>query len=224
MRATGVDRLVFSSSAAVYGQPGDGQIAEHGTTDPINPYGRTKLIGEWILDDYARAYGLRYAALRYFNVAGTESPELAEPRAQNLIPRVMAAIESGEPPMIYGGSHDTPDGTCVRDFVDVRDLAAAHADVIGLLDRRDAHHVFNVGSGHGYSVREVISCALTVSGSDRGPELHPARPGDPSSVVACTTRLTTDTGWRPKYTLRDMIVSSLPKGRMAGRRRPAKVS
>jgi UDP-glucose 4-epimerase len=120
----------------------------------------------------------------------------------------MAALEVGEPPQIFGGSHNTPDGTCVRDYIDVRDLAAAHAEVIGLLDVPGARHVFNVGTGQGYSVREVIDCAVELTGSTIEPEVRPARAGDPASVVASPMRLMTDTGWRARHDLRDMIGSS----------------
>jgi UDP-glucose 4-epimerase len=209
MRAAAVESLVFSSSAAVYGQTGRSAVDEQSRTAPINPYGRSKLVGEWIIDDYAGAYGLRYAALRYFNVAGAAMPELADVGGQNLIPRVIEALAAGEAPQIFGGSYDTPDGTCVRDYIDVRDLAAAHADVIGLLDQPGARHVFNVGTGRGYSVREVIDCALEATGSAVVPEVRPARAGDPGSVVASTTRLTTDTAWYARHGLGDMIDSSL---------------
>jgi UDP-glucose 4-epimerase len=208
MAETGVDKLVFSSSAAVYGMVDSDQVLESQPARPINPYGETKLVGEWLISDQARATGLRYAALRYFNVAGTAAPELADLGRTNLIPMVFDALDRGEPPVIFGTDYPTPDGSCVRDFIHVQDLADAHVAAIAALDEPGAGHVFNVGCGHGYSVREVIEMVAEVSGLAIEPLLGPARPGDPASVVANTELITEVLGWRPRHDLREMVHSA----------------
>jgi UDP-glucose 4-epimerase len=203
-----VGKLIFSSSAAVYGMVDSPQVTEDHPTRPINPYGETKLIGEWLIRDQARATGLRFAALRYFNVAGTASPELADLGRTNLIPMVFDALDRGDQPVIFGGQHPTPDGTCVRDFIHVQDLADAHVAAIDALDSPGAAHVFNVGCGRGYSVREVIEMVAEVSGRSIQPRLGPARPGDPAMVVADTARISATLGWRPRHDLREMVSSA----------------
>ena len=209
MVGTGVDRIVFSSSASVYGNATGADISEDDSASPINPYGRSKLIGEWAIRDYGRAHNLRHAILRYFNVAGTAHPVLADANSTNLIPQVIAALLANVEPVIYGTDYDTPDGTCVRDFVDVRDLAHAHADAIALLDRPNSHYTLNVGSGHGYSVKETVEAVLALAGSRLTPRLLPRRLGDPDNVIAATRLITATTGWTPRYSLDDMIKSTL---------------
>lgn len=209
MRSAGVDRLVFSSSAAVYGRTGPAPVAETDPTEPLTPYGRSKLAAEWLVADHARAYGLRYAALRYFNVAGSAARELNETAGANLIPQVLAAISRGESPVIFGDGYRTADGSCVRDFVDVRDLAAAHASVLDLLTAPDAAHTFNVGTGRGFSVREVVDCALSATDSRLRPVVRAARAGDAPCVVADATRLRAHTGWRAEHDLPDMITTAI---------------
>jgi UDP-glucose 4-epimerase len=208
MAHAGVAKLVFSSSAAVYGMVDSAQVTEDHPTRPINPYGETKLIGEWLIRDQARATGLRFAALRYFNVAGAGSPELADAGRTNLIPMVFDALDRGEQPVIFGGQHPTPDGTCVRDFIHVQDLADAHVAAIDALDEPGASHIFNVGCGRGYSVREVIETVAEVSGLNIEPRLGPARPGDPAMVVADPTHITSTLGWQPRHDLREMVRSA----------------
>jgi len=208
MAQSGVEKLVFSSSAAVYGMVDSAQVGEDHPTRPINPYGETKLIGEWLIRDQARATGLRFAALRYFNVAGTAAPELGDLGRANLIPMVFDALERGEQPVIFGDQYPTPDGTCVRDFIHVQDLADAHVAAIATLDQAGAAHVFNVGCGRGYSVREVIEMVAEVTGHDLAPRLGPARPGDPAMVVADTAHLSATLGWQPRHDLREMVRSA----------------
>ena len=203
-----VGKLIFSSSAAVYGMVESARVGEDHPTRPINPYGETKLIGEWLIRDQARATGLRFAALRYFNVAGTASPELGDLGRTNLIPMVFDALARGDQPVIFGGQHPTPDGTCVRDFIHVEDLADAHVAAISTLDEPGAAHVFNVGCGRGYSVREVIEMVAEVSGHDIRPRTGPARPGDPAMVVADTAHITRTLDWRPRHDLREMVRSA----------------
>lgn len=208
MARTGVDKLVFSSSAAVYGVVDTAQVAEDHPTRPINPYGETKVIGEWLIRDQARATGLRFAVLRYFNVAGTAAPELADLGRSNLIPMVFDALARGEQPVIFGDGHATSDGTCVRDFIHVQDLADAHVAAIAVLGEPGTGHVFNVGCGRGYSVREVIEMVAEVSGQPIQPRLGPPRPGDPAMVVADTEHITRTLGWRPRHDLREMVRSA----------------
>ena len=208
MGQAGVDRLVFSSSAAVYGMVEAALVGEDHPTRPINPYGETKLVGEWLIRDQARANGLRFAALRYFNVAGTATPELADLGRSNLIPMVFDALERGEQPVIFGCDYPTPDGTCVRDFIHVEDLADAHVAAIAALDTPAAAQVFNVGCGHGYSVREVIDTIAEVAGLSIEPRLGEPRPGDPAMVVADTRHISAALGWRPRHDLREMVRSA----------------
>jgi UDP-glucose 4-epimerase len=203
-----VTKLVFSSSAAVYGMVESALVGEDHPARPINPYGETKLVGEWLIRDQARATGLRFAALRYFNVAGTASPELADHGRTNLIPMVFDALDRGDQPVIFGGQYPTPDGTCVRDFIHVQDLADAHVAAIAALDEPGAAHVFNVGCGRGYSVREVIEMVAEVSGRSIEPRLGAARPGDPAMVVADAAHINSTLGWRPRHDLREMVRSA----------------
>jgi UDP-glucose 4-epimerase len=208
MDRAGVAELVFSSSAAVYGMVEAPLVDENHPTRPINPYGETKLVGEWLIRDQARATGLRFAALRYFNVAGTAAPELSDTGRTNLIPMVFDALERGEQPVIFGAEHRTPDGTCVRDFIHVEDLAEAHVAAIATLDSPGAGHVFNVGCGRGYSVREVIEMVAEVTGRSIEPQLGAARAGDPAMVVADTEHVSATLGWRPRHGLREMVDSA----------------
>jgi UDP-glucose 4-epimerase len=208
MAETGVDRIVYSSSAAVYGETQAALVTEDDPTVPVSPYGETKVVGEWLVRAQARAVGLRYAALRYFNVAGAASPELADTTTTNLIPLALEAIAEGRAPLIFGDDYPTPDGTCVRDYIHVADLARAHVDAIAVLREPGGGATFNVGTGIGYSVREVMSVALEVTGSDIRPETTPRRPGDPPQVVADTSRIVAATAWRPEYDLRAMVASA----------------
>ncbi len=208
MHAAGVDRLVFSSSAAVYGMVDSDQVREDDPTEPINPYGETKLIGEWLIRDQARATGLRYAALRYFNVVGAGAPELGDRGRSNLVPMIFGALERGEQPRIFGSDYDTEDGTCVRDYIHVADLADAHVAAISALDDPGAALVVNVGCGRGYSVRQVIDTVGEVVGTELRPVLVDRRPGDPASVVADTERITQVLGWQARYDLMDMVRSA----------------
>ncbi|HEU5268747.1 MAG TPA: UDP-glucose 4-epimerase GalE [Jatrophihabitans sp.] len=208
MQLAGVDRLVFSSSAAVYGMVDSDRVREDDPTVPINPYGQTKLVGEWLIRDQARAAGLRYAALRYFNVVGAATPELGDLGRTNLVPMIFAALDRGEQPRIFGSDYPTPDGTCVRDYIHVADLADAHVAAIAALDVPDAELVVNVGCGRGYSVREVVDVVAEVVGRPLEPVLAGRRPGDPAAVVADTSRIAQVLGWQARYDLTDMVRSA----------------
>jgi UDP-glucose 4-epimerase len=203
-----VEQLVFSSSAAVYGFVASDQVRESHPTMPINPYGETKLIGEWLIKDQARAGKLRFATLRYFNVAGAGAPELGDRGRSNLIPMIFSALDRGEAPQIFGDDYDTPDGTCVRDFIHVSDLADAHVAAISALEEPGAEHVFNVGCGRGYTVREVIATVASVTNRPIEPRVVERRPGDPGSVVANIDRIQATLGWKARHDLRAMVSSA----------------
>jgi UDP-glucose 4-epimerase len=209
MESADVSHLVFSSSAAVYGAVEGDAVAESAPTHPVNPYGRTKLIGEQLIDDAAVGSGLSAVSLRYFNVGGAGWPDLADRAVLNLVPMVFERIDAGLPPVIFGDDYPTVDGTCVRDYVHVLDLADAH---IAALDHLDAgghgHQVFNVGTGEGTSVRAMIDEILAVAGSDLVPEVHPRRPGDPASVVASPVLIAEKLGWRAERGLREIVRSA----------------
>jgi UDP-glucose 4-epimerase len=208
MRAHGVDTLVFSSSAAVYGTPDVPLVTEQTPTLPVSPYGETKLIGEWLIRDAAAAYGLRYALLRYFNVAGSLRPELSDTGVTNLVPMVFQRLTSGLRPLLFGGGHPTPDGTCVRDFVHVDDVASAHVAALRHLVAGGGDLLLNVGRGHGASVREVLDVVGRVTGLPADPDVRPARAGDPPRVVAATDAIERQLGWTAVHGLEEMVASA----------------
>ncbi len=205
--AAGVRRIVFSSTAAVYASS-PRAVTEDDLLEPSNPYGHSKLAGEKLVDAHAEATGGAAISLRYFNVAGSEEPALAEAEPHNLIPLVVRAIRDGRPPVIYGDDYDTIDGTCVRDYVHVSDIAAAHLAALDALDSASGHRVYNVGTGDGASVREVVGRLLELAGSGIVPRVEPRREGDPAIVVADATRLRTDLGWSPAHDLGDILRSA----------------
>ena len=204
-----VKRLVFSSTAAVYGEPAKQPIEETDPTVPTNPYGETKLAFERALPWYERAYGLRFASLRYFNAAGASDRcgELHDPET-HLIPLVLQAAAGQRPAVtIFGDDYPTPDGTCVRDYIHVIDLARAHVLALGALDR--GSRIFNLGcGGDGYSVRQVIEAAKRVTGRAIPVEMGPRRAGDPAVLVASSDRIQRELGWHPTRGSLDAIVES----------------
>jgi UDP-glucose 4-epimerase len=207
---TGVERFIFSSTAAVYGMPEDGFASEESPTIPINPYGTSKLMSEWMLRDVAAAHGLRYAAPRYFNVAGAD-PEARmgqrTPEATHLIKVCCeAALGMRQMISIYGTDYPTPDGTGIRDYIHVEDLASAHLAALGHLERGGESVTFNVGYGRGASVREVIEMAKRISGVDFPVEEAPRRPGDPAMLVARAERIHGLFNWEPRYNDLETIV------------------
>ena len=216
----GVGRFLFSSSAATYGMATGGLIDEDTPAQPINPYGESKLIGEWMLADVARAEGLSYAALRYFNVAGAAVPELGDPGAFNLIPMVFDALTRGDRPRIFGDDWPTPDGTCIRDYVHIADLADAHICALDSLapgstagagapgEASADGLVLNVGTGQGSSVREVIDAIGRVLGAPLDVEVVERRPGDPAALVAKVDRISDVLGWSATRNLDDMVSSA----------------
>jgi UDP-glucose 4-epimerase len=213
MTATGVGALVFSSSAAVYGAPDVDLVREDIDCRPVNPYGQTKLIGEHLLADVARATGLRYAALRYFNVAGAARPELADRGEANLVPMVFRRIVERRSPLIFGDDFPTPDGTCIRDFIHVADIASAHmATARALAEGRLDALTANVGRGEGVSVREMIAGIRDVTGTTgedwAEPTVVARRAGDPPRVVASAAAIREALGWTAQFGLRDMVASA----------------
>ncbi|WP_043679264.1 UDP-glucose 4-epimerase GalE [Streptomyces xylophagus] len=205
----GVPSFVFSSSAAVYGMPDVELVTEETPCVPMSPYGETKLAGEWLVRATGRATGLSTASLRYFNVAGAGAPELADVGVFNLVPMVFEKLTEGAPPRIFGDDYATPDGTCVRDYIHVVDLAEAHvAAARALQSSRGRALTLNIGRGEGISVREMIDLINATTGYDRPPTIHPRRPGDPARVVASADRITTELGWKAKHDVQDMITSA----------------
>ncbi|TIH40363.1 UDP-glucose 4-epimerase GalE [Subtercola vilae] len=212
-----VPSIVFSSSAAVYGNAPAEFVTEATATTPESPYGETKLIGEWLIADQAVASGLRHTALRYFNVVGSATPVVSDTSPHNLFPLVFRALLAGQTPKIFGDDYPTPDGTCVRDYVHVADVAAAHVAAAQKLDAGETlAPAYNLGSGSGVSVREIMSEMAAVTGIDFTPEVLAARPGDPARIVASGELATGDGLWMPHHTLTEMIASAWQAATHAG--------
>ncbi len=209
MRKTNVNQIVFSSSAATYGMPNVDLVNEDVLCAPINPYGQTKLIGEWMIANAGTAWGLRGASLRYFNVAGTGWPDLADTAVMNLVPIVFAAIKSGIAPKVFGTDYPTPDGSCIRDYVHVLDLAEAHISALEYLDRDERpFDVFNVGTGTGSSVLEVLAEVKRVSKIDFEIDVVSRRAGDPPALSADVSRIEKTLGWTAKRGLKEIVESA----------------
>jgi UDP-glucose 4-epimerase len=211
--AASVRSFVFSSSAAVYGMPyaarDDALVTEETPCVPMSPYGETKLAGEWLVRATGRATGLSTASLRYFNVAGAATPELADVGVFNLIPMIFEKLTEDAPPRIFGDDYPTPDGTCVRDYIHVVDLAEAHVAAARALQASPGKDLtLNIGRGEGVSVREMIDRVNALTGYDRPPVTTPRRPGDPARVVASADRIAAELDWKAKYDVQDMITSA----------------
>jgi len=214
MLAEGPRRVVFSSTAAVYGEPESVPIAEDARLKPTNVYGESKLLVETMLSWFNRIHGLRYASLRYFNVAGApEGPEgitrgEAHDPESHLIPLILdVALGRRASIRIYGEDYPTPDGTCIRDYIHVADLAEAHLLALKALDTRD-RLILNLGNGQGFSVRQVIDAARRVSGRPIPAEVHPRRDGDPAVLVASSEKAARELGWKPRFTELEQIMQS----------------
>jgi UDP-glucose 4-epimerase len=209
MHEADVDKIVFSSSAAVYGTPDVDIVTEQTPTAPESPYGESKLIGEWLLRDAARAFPLHHTSLRYFNVVGSAIPDLYDTSPHNLFPLVIEALLEGRTPRIYGDDYPTPDGTPVRDYIHVADLADAHVVAAQkLLAGTPLERVYNLGSGDGVSVREIMTAVAEATGRDFEPEVVERRPGDPARIVASGELAGRDLGWAMHQTLNDMVTSA----------------
>jgi UDP-glucose 4-epimerase len=209
MQEAGVDAIVFSSSAAVYGTPDVDIVTESTAKNPESPYGESKLIGEWLLRDQGVAVGLRHTSLRYFNVVGSGVPELRDTSPHNLFPLVFDALAAGRTPRVNGDDYPTPDGTCVRDYIHVADLAVSHVAAAKRLDAGEpVEAVYNLGSGDGVSVGEIMSTVAAVTGIAFTPEVGPRRPGDPARIVASGELAARDLDWKMRHTLDEMVGSA----------------
>ncbi|MFI8347037.1 UDP-glucose 4-epimerase GalE [Streptomyces sp. NPDC085596] len=206
----GVRRLVFSSSAAVYGNPDVDLITEDTPCAPVNPYGETKLAGEWLVRAAGQAHGISTVCLRYFNVAGAAAPELADTGVFNIVPMVFDRLTRDEAPRIFGADYPTPDGTCVRDYIHVTDLAEAHlAAARRLADGSVTGDLtLNIGRGEGVSVRELITVIGEVTGDRRAPVVEDRRPGDAPRAVASAERAAAELGWRARLGVPEMVASA----------------
>ncbi|MEV6332316.1 UDP-glucose 4-epimerase GalE [Streptomyces sp. NPDC051909] len=211
--AGGVRNFLFSSSAAVYGMPDVDLVTEDTPCLPMSPYGETKLAGEWLVRAAGKAHGISTACLRYFNVAGAATPELADTGVFNLVPMVFERLDAGESPRIFGDDYDTPDGTCIRDYIHVEDLADAHlvaarklAEWAAAGEPRDL--TVNIGRGEGVSVREMVDLINEITGHSVDPAVTPRRAGDPARVVASAGRIESELGWQARHDVRDMISSA----------------
>ena len=209
MRSAGVKKLVFSSSAAAYGIPDVDLVSEDESASPINPYGQTKLIGEWMAANAETSWGLRHVNLRYFNVAGAGWDDLADTQVLNLIPIVFEAISKKAKPKVYGSDYPTPDGSGIRDYVHVLDLAQAHIQALDYLDSNQREfRTFNVGTGEGSSVFEVIKQIQQTTGIDFEYEVVARRAGDPARLIADASRIEKTMGWKAKNSLVEIIESA----------------
>jgi UDP-glucose 4-epimerase len=220
MRAADVSRLVFSSSAAVYGNAATDVLDETTPTTPISPYGATKLAGEKLVRRAGLDTGMGWLALRYFNVAGAGAPHLGDTGVANLIPMVFHALDQGRRPQIFGADYPTPDGSCVRDYIHVADVADAHVTAAQHLEAHHTSDVYNIGRGVGVSVKEVLHTIKHTTGHAFEPQVVSRRPGDPPSVVAGTAAIEAALGWTARRDLHDMVTSGWASWRAPTARRP----
>ncbi|MFI6560648.1 UDP-glucose 4-epimerase GalE [Streptomyces sp. NPDC050534] len=205
----GVERFVFSSSAAVYGNPDVDLITEDTPCAPVNPYGETKLTGEWLVRAAGQAHGIATVCLRYFNVAGAAAPGLADTGVFNIVPMVFDRLTRDEAPRIFGDDYPTPDGTCIRDYIHVADLAEAHLAAARRLDGGASGDLtVNIGRGEGVSVREMVTVIGEVTGDRRAPLVEARRPGDAPRAVASAARAAEELGWSARRGVREMIESA----------------
>jgi len=208
MSLKGVKRIVFSSTAAVYAPSEKLSITEDDLTEPLSPYGQTKLLSEKLISAVAKAENLSAISLRYFNVVGALRDEFADNSKDNLVPKVFAALKAGKNPEIYGNDYPTKDGSCIRDYIHVSDLAKAHLVALEKVFSTNVDVVYNVGSGTGYSVTEMINQIAESIGNSITPTLSPRRPGDTAQLIASIAKIERDLGWKPERSLKEMIDSA----------------
>ena len=208
MSLKGVKKIVFSSSAAVYSPNDKDAVEETDPTVPLSPYGATKLLSEELITTVGNAEQISHISLRYFNVVGAAIPAFGDNSKDNLVPKVFLALKNGKRPQIYGTDYPTPDGTCIRDYIHVQDLALAHVAALKKTESGFVSAIYNVGSGNGYSVREMMNQISATLGKDINPEESPARAGDSPKLIASTAKIERELGWKPKATLKEMIDSS----------------
>ena len=208
MSLKGVKRIVFSSTAAVYAPSEKLAITEDDLTEPLSPYGQTKLLSEKLISAVAKAENLSAISLRYFNVVGALRDEFADNSKDNLVPKVFAALKAGKNPEIYGSDYPTKDGSCIRDYIHVSDLAKAHLVALVKVFAANVDEVYNVGSGTGYSVTEMINQIAESIGNSITPTPSPRRPGDTAQLIASIAKIERDLGWKPERSLKEMIDSA----------------
>lgn len=217
-----VGNLVFSSSAATFGTPDVEVVDESTATRPESPYGESKLIGEWLLRDVARATGLAHTSLRYFNVVGSGFDDIYDVSPHNLFPKVFDLLYRGQTPQINGDDYPTADGTCIRDYVHVSDLALAHVAAARRMEQGETMEpVYNLGSGAGTSVRQIMTTIREVTGIDFEPTVNPRRAGDPARIVATGDLAARDLDWQMRHSLTDMVASAWTARKAAGQNYPA---
>ncbi|MDR1852852.1 MAG: UDP-glucose 4-epimerase GalE [Propionibacteriaceae bacterium] len=213
METAAVKNIVFSSSASVYGTPDVELVTEDAALHPESPYGESKLIGEWLMADMARAKGFKATSLRYFNVCGSGYPDIYDASPYNLFPIVIRMLRAGKTPAINGDDYPTPDGTCVRDYVHVQDLAVSHVAAAKALESgAELLPAYNLGSGDGLSVRDIMDTFREVSGIDFTPTINPRRPGDPARIVADGTAAARDLDWKMRHSVKQMVESAWEAG------------
>lgn len=203
-----VKKLVFSSTAAVYAPNEKNSIEESDPLEPLSPYGATKLISEELIENIGIAEGFSTISLRYFNVAGSSTVEFGDNSKDNLVPKVFTAIKRGGEPEIYGDDYPTKDGTCIRDYIHVSDLADSHIAALKKVENELVHEVYNVGSGTGYSVQEMMDQISKTMNKSLNPIHAPRRAGDIPQLIASIAKIERDLGWSPKRTLKEMIDSA----------------
>ena len=208
MSLKGVKKIVFSSTAAVYAPSEKLTITESDLTEPLSPYGQTKLLSEKLISAVATAEDLSAISLRYFNVVGALRDEFADNSKDNLVPKVFAALKAGKNPEIYGSDYPTKDGSCIRDYIHISDLASAHLVALEKVFSTKVDEVYNVGSGSGYSVTEMINQIAESIGKPITPTLSPRRPGDTEQLIASIAKIERDLGWKPERSLKEMIDSA----------------
>jgi UDP-glucose 4-epimerase len=208
MSLKGVKRIVFSSTAAVYAPSEKLSITEDDLTEPLSPYGQTKLLSEKLISAVAKAENLSAISLRYFNVVGALRDEFADNSKDNLVPKVFAALKAGKNPEIYGSDYPTKDGSCIRDYIHISDLAKAHLVALEKVFAANVDEVYNVGSGTGYSVTEMINQIAESIHKSITPTLSPRRPGDTAQLIASIAKIERDLGWKPERSLKEMIDSA----------------
>ncbi len=208
--ARGIEKFVLSSSASWYGTPEAELVTEDAPARPESPYGETKTISEWLLRDLARVRpGLRHTSLRYFNVVGAGWPQLADHSPHNLFPKVLRALGAGEAPVLFGADYPTPDGSCIRDYVHVVDVAEAHVAAAAHLDAGGTcAPAYNIGCGAGFSVFEILAAMRRATGIDLAPDVRPRRPGDPARIVGSVELIASQLSWRARYDLDSMVESA----------------
>ena len=203
-----VKKIVISSTAAVYAPSEKSSIDETDLLAPLSPYGATKVMAEELIKSVGAAEGFSTISLRYFNVVGSTKVEFADNSKDNLVPKVFAAIKRGESPEIYGSDYPTKDGTCIRDYIHVADLADSHLSALKRVESAIVHEVYNVGSGKGYSVKEMIDQISLSMKKDLTPKLCPRRAGDIPQLIASISKIERELGWKPKRSLKEMIDSA----------------